>query len=739
MKFNLLTIFSVSIFCLHHFCNIAQQDFNNFKTLKSIGSIPKDFSSLTFEKINEDLNKDNKNLSEYHKKVFLEGIHYSIDDLLHSGMVVYGDEISVYVNKVASNLLKNEPDLFSKLRFYTLKSNESNALSTDQGIVFVTTGLISQLTSEAQLALVLAHEISHYTEKHVIESFEYKVNKENRGQNISKLSTYTKEKELEADRLGLKWYHDAGYSKEEIIPTFDVMMYSYLPFDEVEFPTTYFNTSGVFVPESFFPSSKFDIQAVEDYDDSQSTHPNIKTRKEQISSEISNYTNWGTQVNTLGKNEFEYVRKICRFESIRTDILNANFGNALYSIFLLEKENKNSIYLDRMKAQAWLGLLQHTINNNTDGIINKNSKLEGEFATLHYFLSKLNQEALSSISLRQIYDLKKTYPEDKQIAGIYFYLLKTLAKSEFKVEKFSTIPFEQATIDYEKLKNTKSDTSKVITEGSKYDKIRSKNKIENPDKFDSTKFYLYSIPDIIIDEEFISTLNSEKEIHEKEKVEEGRVEKLTKKEAKKEYKKQIKNELKIGVDELIIVEPIVYSYKNREINLIESEKLQQDLSEVLEISAHDADLKIHTIDRNNLVTKGTEIFNERSVLFSIMIQLARSDDENTFPVDFESLEEIKSSYNTSNVMFTWVEHRYTPKINAGIVYLGIVFYPIIPIYVPISLLKGHYTELSVVILNIETGKIDTGTNYTFNDIPKKFHLGAHMFDLFKKIKTTKTN
>ena len=158
----------------------AQQDFNSFKTLRSEGKIPDDFSRLTVEKIQEDKGNTDRSLSKAQEKIFLEGIHYGIDQLLNSGMVIYGDEISNYVSDVADKLLKKKfASLRGKLRFYTIKSNASNALSTDQGIVFVTTGLLSQLTSEAQLAFILAHEIAHYQEKHVVESFEYR-NQRNR-------------------------------------------------------------------------------------------------------------------------------------------------------------------------------------------------------------------------------------------------------------------------------------------------------------------------------------------------------------------------------------------------------------------------------------------------------------------------------------------------------------------------------------------------------------------------------
>jgi len=72
-----------------------------------------------------------------------------------SGRVLFGDPVSEYVNTVADKLLENEPELRSKLRFYCLKSNVTNAFATNQGMIFVTLGLIAQLENEAQLAQVL--------------------------------------------------------------------------------------------------------------------------------------------------------------------------------------------------------------------------------------------------------------------------------------------------------------------------------------------------------------------------------------------------------------------------------------------------------------------------------------------------------------------------------------------------------------------------------------------------------
>ncbi len=164
------------LFAISFTLSFSQRDFNNYRTLLSSGETPVDFTQKTYLKIEEQSRVVREGLTKAQQKEFLEAVNYGIDDILQSNLVVYGDEISNYVAEIAAKLLQDQTDVLKRLRFYTLKSNETNALSTDQGIIFVTTGLISQLTSEAQLAYVLAHEIAHYTENHVIDKFEFKSN-----------------------------------------------------------------------------------------------------------------------------------------------------------------------------------------------------------------------------------------------------------------------------------------------------------------------------------------------------------------------------------------------------------------------------------------------------------------------------------------------------------------------------------------------------------------------------------
>jgi beta-barrel assembly-enhancing protease len=714
----------------------AQQNFNDYKTLASVGTIPNDFTQLTYEKIKVDLKNDRTTLKGQNEKIFLEGIHYSIDELLHSGVVIYGDEITMYLNSIAQKLLKDDATLQKELRFYTLKSNVTNAFSTDQGIVFVTTGLISQLTSEAQLAFVLAHEISHYTEKHVVETFDWK-NKTNRGdRTIERLSQYSKEKELDADRLGLKMYQAAGYSKEEILPTFDVLMFSYLPFDELEMPKTYFNTDYMFVPETMFSKEKYPIKAVENEDDSKSSHPNIKKRKESVEKEMGLLSNWGKTTSFLGDEKFKYIRKIARFESIRNDVIDANYADAVYSIFLLEKEYPNSIYLHRMKAKAWLGMAQMKEVNKLTSTLQKVSDYEGEVAELHFFLRKLDKNALITLALRQVEDIRKKQPTDKEIQLIWERMVKTTTITEkFDLKAFSSFKFAEAKAEYEKVKaDTVSKVEKTTENLSKYEKIKKKKNSDDPENFDNEKFYLYGISDIIKSEEFIATYDKFQKENDALKEQKAKEDLMSRAERKKMNKKFEENQIRVEANDLIFVEPIVYRYKHGQIDKIKSEKLGEDFVEIIEKTAADLDMNVTTISSSNLKKLGTPGFNERAVLLSYLQQITNEEKIDVFPVDYSLLSDIQTNYGTSKVMFSILEHSYQPHLSAAL-YSSFLFFPAALIVFPLEILMGNETELNVIIMDIDKGGIAGGQFYNYKEPLSNLSIGAHLYDVLSQVKS----
>jgi hypothetical protein len=740
LKFISIALFSAICFLssLKFSTLVAQTDFDNFKTLISKGEIPADFSSLTYAKIKEDLANNRTELKGNAERIFLEGIHYSIDELLHSGLVIYGDEVTNYVTEIAKGLLKDDPALFNSLRFYTLKSNVTNAFSTDQGILFVTTGLISQITSEAQLALVIGHEISHYTKKHVVETFDWKRKNGRNSDKIQSLSQYSKDKEFEADKIGLELYHKAGYSKKEILTTFDVLMYSYLPFDEVPVPRDYWNLNNFVLPESYFPTESYPIKAIEDEDDSRSSHPNIRKRKEAMQEAMSAYGTWGNEVYKLTQERFIRIRNICRFESIRTDVIETNFADALYSIFILEKEYPNSVYLSRMKAKVWLGIAQHRNKNLLNKNLLKPAQLEGEIAVVHFLLKKFDRLEMSSYSMAQVNQIRTKYPKDKEINAIWERMISTLAITDkFDLSLFSSKSFQQSKLEFQQFNEDSTQVKKGGDDDklSKYDKIRKKKNTDSPENFDENKFYTYALYNLINDDKFLKIYRKKKEIIDEEIQKDLALKELSRNEYNRAMKLEDNNRLRLGVKDVLFVEPIVYHYNKNEINRVKSQKLAENFADAIQKTSEDLNMTVTTLSSSTLKSFGTPGFNERAILLSYLSQLSDQDEIDVFPVDFDLLDEIKTNYGTSKVMFSMLEHSYSANIDAFSVVYSLSIPPLALAIFPIKILTGHQTLLNVIVMDLDRGEISAGKKYYYNEPLTKMSMRAQVYNVLQQIST----
>lgn len=83
-------------------------------------------------------------------------------------------ELTRYVNLVGQGLASYSSR--SDIAFYFAVVDEPtiNAYSTPGGYIFITRGAIEAMEDEAQLAGVLAHEIAHVSEKHIVKEFNIK-------------------------------------------------------------------------------------------------------------------------------------------------------------------------------------------------------------------------------------------------------------------------------------------------------------------------------------------------------------------------------------------------------------------------------------------------------------------------------------------------------------------------------------------------------------------------------------
>ncbi|MBI1750099.1 MAG: tetratricopeptide repeat protein [Acidobacteria bacterium] len=143
--------------------------------------------------------------------------------------------ISAYVQEVGKRLTANVKRKEIQYRFfYKDEPGFVNAGALPGGQIVIGRGLLELLESEDELAAILGHEVAHVDERHAIERLQYEVQSKKIGmRGLYRLAQigvvlyqmgYTKEKEDEADRLGLGLTVAAGYSPAgavEVMKRFD--------------------------------------------------------------------------------------------------------------------------------------------------------------------------------------------------------------------------------------------------------------------------------------------------------------------------------------------------------------------------------------------------------------------------------------------------------------------------------------------------------------------------------------
>ncbi len=417
MKYILTASLLLLVFSSH------SQSFN-YQPLKAKGDIPEDFISNYLNKVAEQQEKldETKPKKEREKDLlFMQVNEFMLDKHLTSGNIVYGDEVTNYLNKIVDKILAKHPDLRREIRVYTVRSSVFNAYTTNNGIIFVNLGLIAELETEAQLAYVLCHEIVHYVDRHVRESYDYRENvKRNKFRTVyddeeiaKNYYSFSKEHEFEADEKGFTEFFDGlNYSSLAPFELMDIMLYAYLPFDEIPFELDCISTENFGVREQHLIDFEAkSISAEEDVDATMSSHPNILERKEALD-EVVPLEKTGQDF-IISKEDFFYIRNLCRYENLMLYLSESEYDKAVYQSFLLQKSFPDDTLLQRAIAYAMYGASVYTNYNSFGANSISSNKLEGQLSYVRNLLKKMDEEALNTLAVALTYEYYRDHPNDE--------------------------------------------------------------------------------------------------------------------------------------------------------------------------------------------------------------------------------------------------------------------------------------------------------------------------------------
>lgn len=401
------TAFLLFALCLLPFNNVLAQN-----------AAHEDFTLSSEARVNRLL--DRGGLDETDRNYIVRS-NFLLDRLLWSGQVQHDDPLSRYAARVADSLLVSEPELRKQIRIYTLRSSEVNAWTFGRGVILVTTGLYARLKSEAELAFILAHELSHYRKKHAFNTFALQscadLQSCSAPVQLQRINVYSRDNELEADREGIELLRRTRYEMSVVPNVFDLLQYSYLPPEEVKFEKTFFEDSALVFPKQYYLGLLNDIVRRDEFNDSAGTHPSSRKRRIVTAHLLRDTVAVQRHLFLLGETPFTEMRKYAGKELCRLYLAEGAYREALYNAHAQLKNYPGDSLLRQTIAQSLYGIaLVRSTYSRSEGAgysLSSYANVQGQFQQVCYLVSRLGGVESAVLALHYNWKQHKREPQNK--------------------------------------------------------------------------------------------------------------------------------------------------------------------------------------------------------------------------------------------------------------------------------------------------------------------------------------
>lgn len=710
MKEKLLSIFAVLM--------TITLNAQNFEPLENKGKLPEDF-----------VMKRDRFLSKYHKIKNLDGAKKKdLNDLqvnstqfvtrmLQSGYVIGSGEIYDYLNKVKDEIIKYDKKLAKKVQVYPLKSAVTNAFTTSEGFIFVTLGLLSQLENEAQLAFILSHEVAHFTKKHHFESLveETKIKKNTKKtgfkaeQALLKELEYSREHEVEADKIAFENFAKSKYSYESLDRVYDVLRFGHTPIDLIPFDYSIVENGQFKLPPLFKTNIPAPYDLNESRNDIASTHPSIPVRKE-------NFEKWKKKKAKSGKNlkafivskaKFDKVAELARHEMLNTLLVNRQYDRALYHASIIRQKYGENEFIDYTIGKILYAIAKYSnyfqnkkeedMETYIKSLLNYNTHIDyrntsGYLAQVTFLTDWLyaKPDKASLVAINYLKNLSEKYPErkkyiDKKVEDL---IVELAEKRHIKWDDVKPIPTEKKNFTEKELVALYKDKNL-----NKYDKIELQDSIaKHVYDYDFARNTFADFKDN----------NNTKKIFDKNYVDGDTVNTILKYSATKDASSINENTEKVS--KTIIVKPYVFSYKamnQEDMNLRKTLKVKE--KQLKNFSSISKKLKKRNkiLDTDANRRKDLKEFNDMAFLYEyVSNRNSHPKDLDITDLDEQRLEAIRKKYKTNYIHFPQVVTVPKPK---SLLYLAIAN-PLFGLYyIPMSI--GSIAVYDDVVINCKTHDI----------------------------------
>ena len=632
--------------------------------------------------------------------------------MLNQGRILYGTEMNQYLDNIKEKLLVNHPQLQQEVHVYILQSTLVNAYSLPNGTILVTMGMLAQVTNEAELAFVLAHEIAHYSERHS-KADNSKSKDKDAVSRYMRHHQFSREQEFAADRVGLlTYYKDSPYSYDILDGLFDVLLYADLPFDEIPFQRSEVEAGFYQFPDNYFLKTVANIPDRSNMIDTLLTHPNVEKRRTLANGLVSKFSNEGRKTFVQPEEQFTSLRNVARFACIERFLVNHDYDKAIYNIYVLEQTFPDNAYLQRASATAYYGASKHKGTGQPSACMEPYRDVEGEQQQVNYFLSKMSRNEYAVLALRKAWAAMQANPEDEYLQNIAKDLINDIfVKNKMKFVDFCDYP-QGTTMD--EIAKSGGDTTRPAAASSKYDRIKQQNmsaKVLPDPKFKTVN---YMLVDIHSDSLFKAWVNDAVVNAEMEAV------------------LNAVTDAKIGNETaMLIATPIYLTYdKNGQIKNLDTDKRNAKRLQKLMCRA---------LKRNHItpVTLDMDFSKPETEAYNNLMKMRQwnQDFTNARGIDMryhtsEYLDDIAAELGSRKLCFAHVTDApgrgfFGNKLTLP--WLAPAFPYSIPVVISVLCLRQHDVDVNFRVVDVIDGKTEASGHYSNSEVMRKAYINGYVY------------
>lgn len=200
------------------------------------------------------------------------------------------DVLESYVRLILKKLQPENSEIDS-IDIYITRSTQFNAFTIADGSIFVNIGALAVMSSEAELAYLLAHEYAHYQLKHVKGKYLRAREHGGKSNSVRPVMELSQSNEMEADSLGLMMGKAAGYDYRAMD-----MLTNRIIFMQMK---AYLQVNKTYNEHDIIPT----------------THPIGERRLQYLKLLMEGEVTGSLYPN--GKEQFEYVQRLAEFEYLK--------------------------------------------------------------------------------------------------------------------------------------------------------------------------------------------------------------------------------------------------------------------------------------------------------------------------------------------------------------------------------------------------------------------------------------